>query len=261
MVAMVKQLVWRTGVAAAGLAVAVLVGSRLSSTITILVLVCAWLPLTAWCLFAPRIAAALPVALVLLAAIATIRWALPGQPGDRTLAVAWPVVLCYLLPGGLALLAVIWRSRSAAAHQRWLRVTAAAAAVILLGCGCAAVSWGRVGVPSPDELFPLPQGLDATRETGPDGENGCDQTGHSCWTYYRITGAPGESAAALTERLRRHLQTARGWNGPETCRPVHWFGRRTATDLCITVTSDPAATSDHPAIGVELSLSNLHRSP
>ncbi|MFG2040414.1 hypothetical protein, partial [Dactylosporangium sp. NPDC048998] len=111
MVVVAKRLLWRIGVPAIGLAIAVTVGWRLSSTITVLVIVCAWLPLAAWCLFAPRIPAALPIALALLAAIGTIRWTLPGQPGDRTLAIAWSTLMWYPLPGGLALLAATWRSR------------------------------------------------------------------------------------------------------------------------------------------------------
>ncbi|MFG2044447.1 hypothetical protein, partial [Dactylosporangium sp. NPDC048998] len=65
----------------------------------------------------------------------------------------------------------------------------------------------------------------------------------------------------LTERLRRHLQEAKAWDGrwdgPESCRPVRRFAQLTAADLCITVTSDPAGTVDRPAIGVELSMSKI----
>jgi hypothetical protein len=217
--------------------------------------VCAWLPLGVWCLFAPRIPAAPPIALALLVAIATIWWTLPGQPGDRTVTIAWSTLMWYSLPGGLALLAATWR-------PRWLRDRAArmvATGVLVLGWGLPGLLWGAVGVPSSDELFPLPPGMDATSATGPDGANGCDQTGHACWTYYRITGAMGESTAVLTERLRRHLHEAKGWDGPESCRPVRRFTQLTATDLCITVTSDPASTIDRPTIGVELSMSNIGR--
>ncbi|MFD0579371.1 hypothetical protein [Dactylosporangium darangshiense] len=267
---MAKQLLWRIGVAAIGLVAAVAVGWRLSPTITVLVIVCAWLPLGVWCLFAPRIPAALPIALALLVAIATIWWTLPGRPGDRTVTIAWSTLMWYSLPGGLALLAATWRPRwlgdrtgadpaGPPARPVWRRVTATlvAAGVLVSGCGLPGLFWGAVGVPSSDELFPLPPGMDATSATGPDGANGCDQTGHACWTYYRITGATGESTAVLTERLRRHLQEAKGWGGPESCRPVRRFTRPTATDLCITVTSDPAGTVDRPTIGVELSRSNI----
>ncbi|MEV6928052.1 hypothetical protein AB0M46_26615 [Dactylosporangium sp. NPDC051485] len=275
---MAKPLVWRIGVAAIGLAVAVAVGWRLSSDVTVLVVACAWVPLAAWCLFAPRSAAALPVALVLLAAIGTIWWALPGQPGDRTLSVAWSVLVWYPLAGGLALLTATWWSRGrrtrplwmviggpsrppgdpAAGDARplWLRLTATLVATGVLVFGCCLGGLGP-GMPSPDELFPLPVGMDATRDSGPDGPDGCDQTGHACWTYYRITGAAGESAAVLTERLRRHLREAKGWSGSEECRPVRGFVLLAATELCITVISDPADSVDHPAIGVELSMSDI----
>ncbi|WP_344610407.1 hypothetical protein [Dactylosporangium salmoneum] len=275
---MAKPWLWRIGVAALGLAIAVAVGWRLSSDVTVVIVVCAWVPLAAWCLLAPRVLAALPIALVLLAAIGTIWWTLPGQPGDRTLSVAWSVLLWYPLPGGLALLAATWWSRGRPTRPLWMVIggrsrpaeepgpvrpvwlrptaTLVATGLLVLGCCLGGLASG-VGMPSPDELFPLPAGMDATRGTGPDGSDGCDQTGHSCWTYYQITGAAGESTDVLTERLRRHLREARGWSGAESCRPVHGFFLRTATQLCITVTSDPADSVDHPAIGVELSMTNL----
>ncbi|MET7392656.1 hypothetical protein ABZS66_04065 [Dactylosporangium sp. NPDC005572] len=254
---MAKQWWWRAGIPVLGLVVAVAVGWRLSSEVTVLVVLCAWVPLTAWCLFAPRTRAALPVAVGLLALIATVRWVLPGQPGDRTLSIAWSVLMWYTLPGGLALLVAAWRSKDG---PRWLRATATVAAAVALAIGCCGgaslLLFDEPGVPSSAELFPLPAGMDAVSATGPDGANGCDRTGHSCWSYYRVTGAPDESAAALTERLWRHLRENKGWN-TDSCQPVGRFGRLTSPVLCVTVMSDPAV----PGIGVELSMTDLEPSP
>jgi hypothetical protein len=274
MIAVATRLLWRTAVPAVGLAAAFAVGWRLSPAITVLVVVCAWLPLGMWCLFAPPIRAAFPVALALLGAIGTIRWTLPGGPGDRTLDIAWSTLMWYSLPGALALLVAIWRprwlwSRATAdttgqpARRRWLRATATltAAGALVVGCCCGGLDVvlgvDEVPVPSSAELFPLPTGMHATTAKGPNGDNGCDNAAHACWTYYRITGQPGESAADLTERIRRHLREAKGWDGQPPCRPVHWFAQRIPTDFCINVTTDPASTVDHPTIGVELVMSDL----
>ncbi|MGI5181102.1 hypothetical protein ACQEVZ_32820 [Dactylosporangium sp. CA-152071] len=262
---MAKDLWWRIGVPAVGLVVAMAVGWRLAHGVVAPVVVCAWLPLAAWCLFAPRVRAALPIALVLLAAIATIRWTLPGQPGDRSMAIVVPTLIWYLVPGGVALLVAATRR-----SQPFRTVpTLVACGALALACGVGVLSWNQVGEPSPDELFPLPAGLTATSATGPNGTDGCDQGGHACWTYYRVTGTAGDSTAALTERLRRHLQETKGWGtlampggaSSESCRPVRRLGRPATTDLCIAVTSDPAGTPDRPAIGVELSMSKIGRAP
>jgi hypothetical protein len=256
-----------------GLAAVLAVGWRLTPAIAVLVVVCAWLPLGLWCLFAPRVPAAFPVALALLAAVGTIRWTLPGGPGDRTWVIAWSTLMWYSLLGSLALLIAIWRPRwlgnqaktdtaGQPGRPRRLRVTATltAAVALMLGCCCAGLTGGlvdEVPIPSSAELFPLPTGMHATIADGPNGKNGCDQQGHACWTYYRVTGRPGESAASLIERIRQHLREAKGWDGQSPCRPVHWFGQRVATDFCINVTSDPASAAARPTIGVELFMSDL----
>ncbi|WP_433210172.1 hypothetical protein ACQP00_46995 [Dactylosporangium sp. CS-047395] len=250
---MAASLWWRIGVPAVGLAVALAVGWRLSSSVTVLIVVCAWLPLAVFCLLAPRNLVALPIAVVLLAAIGALWWILPGRPGDRT-AAGW-TLLWYPCLGGLALLAA-----SLPFRRRRVSAPVVAAALFVLGCFGGGLSYDQPGVPSADELFPLPAGLEATTAAGPDGANGCDQTGHACWTYYRITGDNGESTTALTELLHRHLREGRGWDEAD-CRPIHRFGRPTRIDLCITVTSDPTSTADHPAVGVELSTSKLRRAP
>ncbi|WP_433051178.1 hypothetical protein [Dactylosporangium sp. CS-033363] len=266
-----KSLLWRLGVPAVGLAVAIAAGWRLSSSATVLIVICAWLPLALFCLLAPRNRAALPVALVLLAAIGSIWWVLPGRPGDRS--VAGSTLIWYPLLGGLALLAVVWRvhlrrgsvrplwsrlrgtGSGGPSWQRWTATAVAAGMLAVGGCG-GGLLHDQVSVPSPDELFPLPAGLEATTAEGPDGENGCDRTGHACWTYYQITGDNGESTTVLTERLQRHLRESKGWSDAE-CQPI----RRTRVDLCITVTSDPASTDEHPAIGVELWTTKLGHTP
>lgn len=260
MIAMAKWMLWRAGVPVAGLAVAVAVGWRLSPTIAALVVVCAWLPLFAWCVFAPQIPAAVPIALVLLAVIVTIRWTLPGQPGDRTLLIAWQTLMWYCLPGGLALLVTTWGRRwlgdgpvGGGPSRQPVAAILVAAGILVLGLGSGGAAslgvFGRVGVPSPDELLPLPAGLNAISAAGPDGGNGCDETG-SCWIYYRITGAPGESVSALTERVRQHLQEAKGWDGTDSCRPV-----LRNTEICVHISTDRASTVAHPAVGVELTMS------
>lgn len=53
MIAVTARLLWRTTVPAVGLAAAFVVGWRLAPALTVLVVVCAWLPLGLWCLFAP----------------------------------------------------------------------------------------------------------------------------------------------------------------------------------------------------------------
>ena len=263
---MAKDLWWRIGLPAVGLAVAVAVGWRLSPDAIGPVVVFAWLPLAAWCLFVPRVPAALGIALFLLAAIATIRWTLPGEPGDRSMAVVWPTLMWYLVPGGVTLLVATGRSQP-------FRIvpTLVACAMLVLAGVVGVFSWNQVGKPSPDELFPLPASLTATGAAGPDGAGGCDPRGFACWTYYRVTGTAGDSTADLVEGLRRHLQETKGWgtaaaglalwDGTESlsCRPVHRLGQTPATALCATVTSDPASTAERPAIGVELSLSKTGR--
>ncbi len=221
--------------AAAGLVVALVLGCRLAADVAVLVVVCAWLPLAAWCVFTPRTGAALPVAVGLLAVVGSIWWTLPGQPGDRTLMIAWSALMWYRLPGGIALLAATGRfrwflDRAADTPERPARppglrmvTTLVAAGVMVLGCGLGGAAsllfWGRVGVPSAAELFPLPAGMRGVSGTGPDGANGCDRTGDNCWAYYRIAGTAGESTAALTERLGRHLREHKGWGGRCTGSP------------------------------------------
>src|SRR5436309_11548844 len=75
---------WRVVVASVGLLVAWQVGWRLSREDAILVVCCAWLPLAVWCVVAPRLWWAVPTGLGLVALIGTIRWTLPGEPGDRS---------------------------------------------------------------------------------------------------------------------------------------------------------------------------------
>ncbi|MFF5234022.1 hypothetical protein [Dactylosporangium sp. NPDC000521] len=264
---MAKDLWWRIGLPAVGLAVAVAVGWRLSTDAIGPVVVFAWLPLAAWCLFVPRVPAALGIALFLLAAIATIQWTLPGELGDRS--IVWPTLMWYLVPGSVTLLVAAGRSQP-------FRIvpTLMACAALLFACGVGVVSWNQVGGPSADELFPLPAGLTATSATGPDGPDGCDgcdQRGFACWRYYRVTGTAGDSTADLIEGLRRHLQETKGWGTAvaglalwdetesQSCRPVRRLGLPAATDLCVAVISDPASTADRPAIGVELSMSKIGR--
>jgi hypothetical protein len=179
----------------------------------------------------------------------------------------------YSLAGGLALGIAIWRPRwlgtqataelpGEPVRPRWVQTTAALiiTGALVLGFCCGGLDiflTDEVPAPSSAELFPLPADMHAAPAKGPNGENGCDNGPHACWTYYRITGRPGESAADLTGRIQRHLREAKGWDVQRPCRPVHWLTQQSPTDFCINVTSDPASTADHPIVGVELVMSDL----
>ena len=125
-----RVLLWRVVVAAIGFLVAWQVGWRLSREDAILVVCCAWLPLALWCVVAPRLWWAIPIALALLALIGTVRWTLPGEPGDRSRPVALSVLMWYVLPGTAALLLGAF----GIGRDRWLRRRQGPGAVRNAGC-------------------------------------------------------------------------------------------------------------------------------
>jgi hypothetical protein len=235
---------------ALGLVVAVVASWPLGWLVLVIALGCTWVPLVVWAVLTG--ARPWPVGAGLVVAIASVRFVLPGSPGDRTIEIVLPVLALYLIVELAAVLVAAWLRRPPLSPDR-RQVALGLTPVLLAGC-CVGGIFAVVGgtpVPSRAELLPLPAPLHLVGS----GAIGCGPTGEWCYRTFTVGGPPGMGPEEVRTVLSRHLATAKGWDRETSteggCRPTMDFRTR----ICLTFdkASDPSTVPG--TVGLEIGLS------
>ncbi|GAA0743382.1 hypothetical protein Drose_15315 [Dactylosporangium roseum] len=164
---------------------------------------------------------------------------LPGGPGDRTPAIALPLLMPFALAGFAAVAVLVVRRGGSAARAGLV----GAGLVVLAVAGGAVLSvvGGSVPAPAAAELLPLPAPLTLVYDSGED----CGATGAVCSREFVVGGPAGVGAAEVARLVRVHLEAHRGWHldgaGDEHCTAIHWVNLTSRADACVALSDGDGA--------------------